>query len=235
MQHNTQNMYLSGEYLKNNPTWGIEDSNWKAKQIIKLLQKNNISLKSACEVGCGAGEILNELQKNMPTEISFYGYEISPHAINLCKLKENPKLKFFLKDLCNEQDMFFDLLLIIDVFEHVEDYFTFLRKLKNKASYKIFHIPLDISVLSVIRGDLLVKGRYSVGHINSFTKETAIATLTDTGYEIIDFFYTSGATDLPSRKLRTKLANIPRRILFKINKDLTARLFGGYSLMVLTK
>jgi len=51
-----------------------------------------------------------------------------------------------------EEDTYFDSLLCIDVFEHVEDYIGFVKTLKSKATYKIFHIPLDISVLSVIRG-----------------------------------------------------------------------------------
>ena len=79
--------------------------------------------------------------------------------------------------------------MAIDVFEHVEDYFGFLRKLREKAEYKIFHIPLDLSVQTVLRSSPIIKGRKSVGHIHYFTKETALETLKDTGYEIIDYFY----------------------------------------------
>jgi len=50
-----------GNYLENNPTWHIEDSPWKAKQIFKMLNKNSINPKSIAEIGCGAGEILNQL------------------------------------------------------------------------------------------------------------------------------------------------------------------------------
>ena len=37
-------------------------------------------------------------------------------------------------------------LLMDTVLEHLEDYFGFLRKLKTRATYKVFHIPLDLSV-----------------------------------------------------------------------------------------
>ena len=184
---NTQDateIYLDGTYLKNNPSWGIEDSPWKAIQIQKILSKNGIYSKTVCEIGCGAGEILNQLSsKNQNT--NFVGFEISPDAFELCKTRISENVKYFNKNLINE-DAFFDTLLCIDVFEHVEDYIGFLKAIKKKSAYKVFHIPLDISVLNVLRGVLLIK-RKSVGHLHYFTPATAIATLKDCGYEIVDY------------------------------------------------
>jgi hypothetical protein len=74
-----------------------------------------------------------------------------------------------------------------------------------------------------------------VGHLHHFTKETALAALEDCGYQIIDYFYTGGTVDLPSRTIKTKLAKLPRKLFFKINQDLAVRTVGGYSLMVLGK
>ena len=77
--------------------------------------------------------------------------------------------------------------------------------------------------------------RNSVGHLHHFVKDTALATREDSGYKIIDYFYTAGALELPTISLKTKLANLPRKILFYFNQDLAVRLFGGFSLMVLTE
>jgi hypothetical protein len=125
--------------------------------------------------------------------------------------------------------------MAIDVFEHVEDYFGFLRKLREKAEYKIFHIPLDLSVQIVLRSSQIIKSRKSVGHIHYFTKETALETLKDTGYSIIDYFYTRGAVELPNRGWKANLLKIPRKVGFSLNQDFAVRLLGGYSLMVLAK
>jgi len=38
----SDNIYINGQYLKNNSTWGVEDSIWKSDMIIKLLQTNKI-------------------------------------------------------------------------------------------------------------------------------------------------------------------------------------------------
>jgi hypothetical protein len=51
----------------------------------------------------------------------------------------------------------------------------------------------------------------------------------------VDYFYTQGAVQTEKKLLRTRIANIPRKLLFHLFPDLTVRLLGGYSLMVLAK
>lgn len=230
----TNTIYGDGTYLDNNPSWHQEDSLWKAQKIIKMLEKNNITPSTLCEIGCGAGEILRCLSHNYPTA-NFSGYEISPQAYELSKKKEKSNLVFCHKDLLDEEVLQFDVAMAIDVFEHVEDYFGFLRKFRLRGKYKIFHIPLDLSVQSVARSSRLMTDRESVGHIHYFTKETALASLKDTGHEIVDYFYTNGATELPNRGWKAACLKLPRQILFRINPDMAARLLGGFSLLVLAK
>jgi SAM-dependent methyltransferase len=231
----TQLIYTTGEYLGNNPTWHVEDSAWKAQQIFKIIERNNLQPKSVCEVGCGSGEILNQLYLKMPETVDFTGYEISPQAFELCKTRNKQRLNFNLGDLVRQENVYFDVLLCIDVFEHIEDYLTFLKDLQKKAKYKIFHIPLDLSVSSVLRSSPILRARQSVGHLHYFSKETALATLKDSGYEICDYFYTAGSIDLPSKSFKTLLANLPRKVLYGLNQDIAVRLLGGYSLLVVTK
>ncbi|MBD2520487.1 hypothetical protein H6G93_37220 [Nostoc sp. FACHB-973] len=138
--------------------------------------------------------------------------------------------------MLKEEEKIYDLVMAIDVFEHVEDYFGFLRKLKEKGKYKLFHIPLDLSVQSVLRSSPILKSRFKYGHIHYFTKETALASLKDMGYEVLDYLYTSVSLDLPNRNgWKNSLLNVPRKVLFSINQDLAARLLGRFSLLVLTK
>lgn len=228
-------VYEDGTYLKNNPTWHEEDSAWKTRQINKILTKNNVKPISVCEIGCGAGEILNCMTQSYGENVDFSGYEISPQAFSICKKKEKPNLKFHSQDLFLEENARFDVVMAIDVFEHVEDYFGFLRKLRPMGTYKVFHIPLDLSVQTVFRSEPIMKGRREVGHIHYFTKDTALATLNDTGYQVIDYAYTSGSLDLPNRGFRANLLKLPRRLLFSLKQDFAVRLLGGFSLMVLAR
>ena len=229
-----RSIYETGEYVAKNPTYHVEDSAWKAEHIFRLIRKNNLLPRTVCEIGCGAGEVLRQLQLLMSDEVQFEGYEISPQAFTRCQERANDRLRFHCADFLTLETEPGDLLLCIDVFEHVEDYLGLLRRLRSRADAKIFHIPLDLSVQWVLRGRPLMKQRQEVGHLHYFTKETALATLRDAGYEIVDWCYTPGAL-LNPRSLKAKSASLPRKFLFALNRDLTSRILGGYSLLLLAK
>jgi cyclopropane fatty-acyl-phospholipid synthase-like methyltransferase len=226
--------YFDGAYLAHNPTWHAEHSPTKARWIDELLKRNGVEPATIAEVGCGSGEILVELKKRRP-DARFTGFEISPQAYAICSTKQAPGLEFRLADLLETPNERFDLLLAIDVFEHVPDYLGFLKALKGTAGQFVFHIPLDLSVQALLRGTSYPILRDHTGHLHYFFKYTALATLRDCGYEIVDWTYTRSSQELPGKGLRTKLANLPRRLVQLVSEDLSARLFGGYSLLVLAR
>ncbi len=226
-------IYSDGTYLRNNPDWHADDSAWKANHIATMLERHAIAPRTVCEIGCGAGEILRELSRRLAPEARLTGYEISPTAHAISSRKANERLRFRLANLL-ESDERYDLAMAIDVFEHVEDYFGFLRALRPKANYKIFHIPLELSAQEVMRSRL-IEQRRKVGHIHHFSKETALATLEDCGYEVIGHFYTSGRTELGGMGWKSRLLKGPRAALFRMFPDATVRLLGGYSLLVLAR
>jgi len=228
------NIYTGGEYSRNNPQFHTGDSPWKARQILTMLDRHTIRPTSVCEIGCGAGEILRQMQLQMDEKTRFFGYDISPQAIEICRQKENDRLSFFCEDLLLKKTDPFDVLLCIDVFEHIEDYMGFLRTLQPKAKLKIFHIPLEMNGVSVLRGSPILQNRKSVGHLHYFMKETALATLRDTGYTVLDYFYTRAGIDR-ARGLWATLAKAPRLLLAAINRDFGARALGGFSLLVLAE
>lgn len=234
MQETEQkNIYNNGVYLDNHPTWHCEDSLWKAKHIIKLLNKNNINPVSICEAGCGAGEILCNLYRQLPDNIDYFGYDISKDAHILCKTKENERLHFYLKDITNENDKYFDLLMLIDVVEHIEDYIGFIKKIKDKGKYKFFKVPLEISARRALFPSCFLKSRKINGHIHYFNKEMFLAVLEDCGYKVVDVYCTYD----PFKVVDLKSAIV--KILIKsfnfINKDLALNLIGGYSLFVIAQ
>lgn len=226
--------YEKGGYHEQHPLWHTEDASWKAGNIFRMVVQNKLAPASVCEIGCGAGEILNVLHGVMPQQVSFTGFEISPQAFEMTRSREKERLHFQLKGLNEiEPTQTFDLGLMIDVFEHVEDFYGFLKTARGTCKQMIFHIPLDLSVQSVLRSTPLMRKRKRSGHIHYFTKETAIAALQDSGYKIRDHFYTGSYTERPSRTILSAIAKVPRKICFAIHQDLTVRILGGYSLMVL--
>jgi hypothetical protein len=222
-------IYENKQYLNLNQTMHVEDAPWKAKQVLKLINSHNIEANTVCEVGCGAGEILVQLSQKLPHDTCFIGYDISPQLKNMWKERENDRIKFIKQDI----------LMFIDIIEHIEDYIGFLRKVKNRGNFKIFNFPLEIFAVKALMSHKYADSRSKYGHIHHFNKDICIAVLNDLGFEILDYFYAPGAIDLSSIStsvsFSSRMLKFPRILLSKISTDLTAKLLGGYSLFLLSK
>ncbi len=231
-----RDMYVEDEYAKSNPSWHEEDAGWKAAHIGRILRKNGVSPCTICEVGCGAGGILLALARALPKS-HCKGYEISPYAYELCqkKLSEAPNISFHLGDPAHDTTETFDVLVLADVIEHVEDFMSMLKGLRHRAAYKVLHIPLDLSVQSVLRSWPILALRKNVGHIHYFYKDLALAALRDCGYTIVDHGYTASRIELPNQAWTSRVMALPRRACFAASPDLTVRVLGGYSLLVLAR
>lgn len=228
----SERRYTTAEYAEKNPGWHIENSGWKAEQVLSFIREHELEPRTICEVGCGAGEILKEISQAL-TAGMFVGYEISPHAFELCQQRANDRLSFRLARPEDDLDTF-DLMLLLDVIEHVDDYLGFLRVLRTKSDLKIMHIPLEISVQMILRPDGLSSRRRDVGHLHFFTKATALDALEEAGYEILDHRYTPSSIHAP-KTLRAHIAAPIRKVLFRLNEDTTVRILGGFSLLVLAR
>lgn len=229
-----EDIYNNQIYLKNNPTWHSEDSLFKAKKIANLIRKNSVEIKNICEIGCGSGEILVQLSYLLEDVDSFYGTEISNDAIKIAKNKETSKIRFELLDLAqSNNNEYFDMILVIDVIEHLENYFKFLKNISKKSNYTIFHIPLDMCVWTLFREKMLIESKNRVGHIHNYTENFILNVLDDYGYEVIDKVYTEPIYAV--KTFKQKIIKYLRKFLFFINPTLGVKFIGGYSIMVLTK
>jgi SAM-dependent methyltransferase len=226
-----ESTYTDGSYLaKTGGTWHLEDSPFKARQVTHMLTRHpEILFHTVCEIGCGAGGILAELQKSLPGDIDFTGYEISPQAHSISARFANAHCRFILGDAFAD-DRKYDLLLVMDVVEHVEDCFMFLRQAKCKGRLKLYHIPLDAHVSAILRG---INAWDSVGHVHLFTIETALKAVEYSGHRIVDWTITEGVLAKKNKALRTRAANVIRLSLRKFAPQLVARLIGGCSILIL--
>ena len=247
----SQELDTTGAYLEKNPLWHADEAPWKASYVLRLMARNGLAPATVCDVCCGTGEVLRIVQQGLGEGCRLVGYDISPQAIALAERRANERLVFRLGDV-RDRRAAFDVLLLMDVVEHLEDYFSLLRDLRPMAEYKIVHIPLDISVRSVLRGRLS-EYRAAYGHIHYFTKDVALRMLEEAGYEVVDYVYTWQENPLRvvwnehrhrgARTLARKLAGyaartvlgLPGRIFFALNPDLAVRVLGGWRLLVLTR
>ncbi len=230
-----RDIYNDSTYLKNNPTWDEEDAAFKAENIAKFLFNIPTPLKTIAEVGCGSGEILVELSKKLHEDVKLFGFDISKDAIAIAKTKETSRIKIEQTDLASSPstEYFFDVLMVIDVIEHVNNYFQFLDGIANKSKYTIFHIPLDMCMWTLFREKILLESKERVGHIHNFTEDFIKDILREYGFKIIAQIYTEPTFQVKSFKQTT--INQIRKLLFKINKRFASKTLGGYSILLLTE
>ncbi len=229
-----KDIYNDTTYLANNPTWHEEDSAFKVAHIIKVLHAHAINFRSVCEVGCGSGEILVQMRRRFTEVGTWTGYDISRDAIAIAGRKVEGNLSFKLLDIAEESpDVNYDLMLVMDVLEHLENYFSFLDATASRSRYFMFHIPLDMSLWSLLREGILIESKRRVGHIHNFTEDFIKSILEDHGYTILYQSYTEPMFKVMSTK--QKVVNALRSILHSISPRLCSKILGGYSIMLLAE
>lgn len=224
------NMYENQIYLNKNKTWHQEDSLYKANIVIQMLRKTKIDFKNCLDIGCGAG-LTTEILARRFKHASFHGNDISKDAAGFWKIREKLDNLSYSQDPEIFSNTRYDLVVCLDVMEHVEDYFGFLRDIQKFGNHFIFNIPLDMNVLKIVTNGI-ESVREEVGHLHYFSKYSALATLRDCGYQIEHDFISTAFLKVPPRNFR-QAAVLPFRIITMcVGKNLSAKMLGGHSLVV---
>jgi SAM-dependent methyltransferase len=228
-------IYSDGTYLERNPTWHAEDAAWKAAQILAMVHRNGLAPRSVGEIGCGSGELLVHLSDSLGLGVELHGYDVAIDAYEIARPKSRRNLVFHHADAVEDSGADFDLVLVVDVLEHVEDYIGFARRVAKLGTDKIFHVPLEVSVQTVLRAEPIRMSRERFGHLHYFTEETVRATIEAAGMTIVDTAFTFTSLDLPAERWRRAAARLPRRIGYALAPHLAVRILGGASLLVLAR
>jgi hypothetical protein len=235
------NQYLTGEYWTKNTSLHEEDSDFKSQNFFTLLKRNpQIKISGIVDMGCGAGRISWNFAQAFP-ETRCIGVDLDPNIISYANSKyKRENLSF---QLANEQPTSMNginLVILADVFEHIEDYIGFLQSIMNNYPYQLFNIPLDLSVRTLLTNQP-VHARNAYGHLHFFYDKLALKTLQDNGFTIIDYLYTDNISFEGSKQkglkrlsyfLKSGLARITTLV---IGQSKTSVLFGYSSLTVLCK
>jgi SAM-dependent methyltransferase len=176
------NIYTSGEYLQNNPTLDVEDTPWKLEKILPALDnfvKDSIVKDiTLLDVGGGAGLILkgvSDYLRERNINVKKYSLDLSKEMLQIQK-ENNPDMITLLEggiEKTSFRDKGIDLVLMVDVLEHVSDPVAALKELNRISKYVIFKVPLEdnlyYNMLNFIkRGGLRRYIINKVGHINSY-------------------------------------------------------------------
>jgi SAM-dependent methyltransferase len=229
IQSDPSRFYLDGDYERFNPSWDTDDSTWKATLVANLLARHQLCPRTLAEIGCGAGAVLSALQERLP-DTELHGWDIAPGASRFWGARN--RIKFTCGDFLALASGHFDVLLLLDVIEHVANPHDFLSRLAPFGTHFVLHIPLDLSAASVLRETPLLRQRRSVGHIHYFTRNLALDLLSECGYDVVEASF-SGAHLQSQSTWRGKLAGLVRRAVFACHREAGVRLLGGDTLLVL--
>jgi SAM-dependent methyltransferase len=222
--------YNDGTYLSHNQQWHQEDSPYKASLVKQMLRNSAQDFMTCADVGCGAGRVTSILAKTFTDKV-FHGFDTSTDAARFWAENAAVNLTFSSQNFFDVQDRF-DLVLCLDVLEHVDDYIGFLKALRPRGSRFIFNVPLDMSVAKLLTGGLRFV-REEVGHLHYFNTYTTLETLKYAGYRIENFFLSAMFRRTMPRNLRQAFMLAPRLLTSLLGDRLSALITGGYSLVIL--
>ena len=232
-----KSIYTDGSYLKANPDWHTKDAPWKLSHVLRALSKAGLDrqIHTVCDLGCGSGGLIKAWAALRP-DMQFTGCEISPQAYALC-VQQAPRNVHFVQGQTPPAARF-DAVLAIDVLEHVPEPEKFLDQMEKTADLMVLHIPLDLSLRSLLKPEILEEERRSVGHIHFYTAPFLKRLLRRRGYAVLSWHYTNKYVERPPQlsSLRSRIGMCIRRAAhYGLPRSWAAWLIGGYSVMLVAR
>ena len=155
-------------------------------EILQMV--GTIDVKKVLDLGCGEGFVINKLSK-FYSYLEITGVDIDTKALDLAR-DLNPRAKFIECDINNFQceKKSFELVMLIEVLEHMKKPDEILRIVKNITSkYALISIPHE--PLFRISNFLRCKNFFRFGndpeHLQNWTKKQFLGLLKNDGFKIL--------------------------------------------------
>jgi 2-polyprenyl-3-methyl-5-hydroxy-6-metoxy-1,4-benzoquinol methylase len=170
---------------------------WRLAAFLKQLKQIGVSIEKpyrALDVGCGVGLLRNQIESS--TKWIVDATDLDLDALRRAKPGRGRKMYYDIFDQKEQLLEAYDLIVLFDVLEHIEDTQPFikalLRHLKTQGLLLI-NVPALQSLYSHF--DELV------GHVRRYNKRTLASEFTNLGFEMIDIRYW-GMSMLPALAVR---------------------------------
>lgn len=176
------------------------------------------------DIGCATGYFAKELKDRKNCRV--WGIDINKDALNIAKKYCE---EVYQRDLSHIHSLpvkrhFFDVILILDVIEHLpnpENLLTILHTYLKKDGIAVVSLP-NIAFISIRL--MLARGKFTYRdtgimdrtHMRFFTKETFLELFSKTGWHVEDFDVASGFSQITT--IGKYLDHIPKSIQYHITK-----------------
>lgn len=134
------------EYLEKNPNMHLQDSITKVMQILQVIPKN-IKFNNILDVACGAGLITIEIAQGLKPDY-IEGIDLSDAMLKKARSLDKTNLVIWKNiDIFDyKTNKKFDLVFCVDILEHINDDFGFLKKISKLGHYILIRTPLENSL-----------------------------------------------------------------------------------------
>ncbi len=159
----------------------------KNLQDAVALEVVNLKPKSLVSVGCGEGfDLKHILSIYQPKKT--VGVDLSKSALNYAQ-KQLPEVEFIQADATKLpfKDNRFDLVIALEILEHIPDYDKALSELKRiSKNNAIITVPWEpsFSMVSLMRGKYLKSFGRHPEHVNAWNKKTFAKVIREHGFKI---------------------------------------------------
>jgi len=209
-------------------------SEYKVPLLLAAIEKAGVELKDSTrilEVGCGNGSFLwpfSEAIAKLGVRPRLEGIDIADNAISEARQTSGDNPPAFECTTLDDYDSSHDIVLLIDVVEHVPCPLDFLTSARRLAPLMLLHLPIEHSFLHLLTGRPTASYR-AYRHIHFFSLETARLLIEDAGWRIR--YIRHSAADpvtlrLPASMLM-KIGRFARYAAYKAMPGCTALAAGG--------
>ncbi len=149
---------------------------WRHSILLRELRRAHFRGDNALDVGCGHGVVRKMVERDLGIRVD--GCDLNQGAIEKAGGGKGRLLVYNIFDRKPEMLGFYDLILLMDVLEHIDDDLEFFRialQHLKPGGFVAINVPAHITLYS--RYDQVAghKRRYSVGQIKSLLSQAGLA------------------------------------------------------------
>lgn len=216
--------YTSGSYGQAVPDWHEADASHKVDGLVRFIRELGWEPATVVDVGCGAGRVLQGVCQRLGA--TGVGVDIAPAAI--ARTPNGPGLRYRVGGIADAGGA--DLVMAVDVVEHVVDDIGFVSQLAQVAPHVLLRIPLDISALDALRPARMLAARRDWGHRHVYTVDLAQALVEDAGLKMVQS--RTDRVPVGAASTRGRISDRARKLAHFLAPLPATRWFGGYSLLI---
>lgn len=148
----------------------------QTEALLKLIAK--LEVRTVLDVGCGSGDNLAALAHAMP-QLELWGADVSPEALALAKQRVPAANLRELDVQCENLKESFDLVMAIQVVEHLADDTAAMRNMALMAKQWV--------LVTTMRG-FMRPSEKSIGHLRNYSDNDLREKAASAGLEVVDLF-----------------------------------------------